>query len=303
MQNATFHTPGKMGRVRSNSRVAPYGIATAHTHTHAHAHPHPYNRHGRSDSVSSAVSTSLSVSNGQSQPPQPQTQPQYWTSPSQNIEKGFTNMSIGNRPQRASLHHRRTSSRNSANWPSITATSHPHSHSHGHGHTKSLTSPRSTHRIKQSVSMSTLPFSGGRGDNLSDIPIPRHISVTDRSTYVQQALSERAQSIHKIANAAQQDKARSLWVRQWLRLCYLETTKDISVPRQGLFASYEQSCREYGVKAINAASFGKAVRGAYPKIITRRLGKRGDSKYHYIALGPSIATEAKRLNEYDTSRG
>lgn len=265
-----YNTPGKMGRVRSSSRVAPYSGATVR-----HAH-------GRSASISSVVST------GPSQ--------QYWSSPSNQIEKSFTNMSLGgNRPQRTSLHHRRTSSKNSGNYPSISSSS-------NHTHTKSLSSPRSSQRMRQSASMSTIPF-GGRSDPLSDIFIPQNVSITDRSAYVQQQLSARAATINNIQNASHQDKARSHWVHQWLRLCYTIGPKDMSVPRQGLFASYEQSCLEYGVKSINAASFGKAVRKAYPKIVTRRLGKRGDSKYHYIRLGPAVTIEARRLNEYDSSRG
>jgi hypothetical protein len=45
------------------------------------------------------------------------------------------------------------------------------------------------------------------------------------------------------------------------------------------------------------------MKGAYPGIKTRRLGRRGNSKYHYIDIGPSIEIEARRLNEYDSSRG
>lgn len=268
-----FSTPGKMGRVRSSSRVAPYSGSTVR------------HGHGRSASISSVVST------GPSQ--------HYWSSPaSGQIEKSFTNMSLGgNRPQRASLHHRRTSSKNSSNYPSISSSA-----NYTHTHTKSLSSPRSTQRMRQSASMSTIPF-GGRSDSLSDIFIPQNVSIADRSEYVDQQLSARASLINNIQNASHQDKARSHWVHQWLRLCYTIGPKDVSVPRQGLFASYEQSCLDFGVKSINAASFGKAVRKAYPKIVTRRLGKRGDSKYHYIRLGPAVANEARRLNEYDSSRG
>lgn len=49
-----------------------------------------------------------------------------------------------------------------------------------------------------------------------------------------------------------------------------------TVPRQGLYASYAASSEEYGVRAINSASFGKAVRNAFPGIKTRRLGVRGN---------------------------
>lgn len=35
---------------------------------------------------------------------------------------------------------------------------------------------------------------------------------------------------------------------------------------------------------LNAASFGKLVRVIFPGIQTRRLGVRGESKYHYVNL-------------------
>ena len=90
-----------------------------------------------------------------------------------------------------------------------------------------------------------------------------------------------------------------------------------SVPRQGLYHSYTLSCDEYDIKPINAASFGKAVRSAFPGIKTRRLGVRGNryvettpsppvltcSKYHYTALRPAIKIEAERLNQYGDSSG
>lgn len=76
-----------------------------------------------------------------------------------------------------------------------------------------------------------------------------------------------------------------------------------TVPRQGLYSSYSKSCEEFGLKAVNSASFGKAVRGTFPGIKTRRLGVRGNSKYHYVSIRPAIAIEAERLNSFGDSSG
>jgi regulatory factor X len=38
------------------------------------------------------------------------------------------------------------------------------------------------------------------------------------------------------------------------------------------------------VQPLNPASFGKLVRVIFPGIQTRRLGIRGESKYHYVDL-------------------
>jgi hypothetical protein len=89
-----------------------------------------------------------------------------------------------------------------------------------------------------------------------------------------------------------------------------------TVPRQGLCQSFELSCDRYGVEPINSASFGKAVRSAFPGIITRRLGPRGNrlvssyeskliihSKYHYVGIRPALPVEAERLNAFGDSSG
>lgn len=53
-----------------------------------------------------------------------------------------------------------------------------------------------------------------------------------------------------------------------------------NVSRQALFASYMKVCDAYSVRGLNSASFGKVIRATFPAIKTRRLGVRGNSKYH-----------------------
>jgi regulatory factor X len=55
---------------------------------------------------------------------------------------------------------------------------------------------------------------------------------------------------------------------------------DGNVPRQGLYFSYRRICDQYGIPHINTATLGKAIRLCFPAIKTRRLGVRGNSKYH-----------------------
>ena len=55
---------------------------------------------------------------------------------------------------------------------------------------------------------------------------------------------------------------------------------DGNVPRQGLYFSYRRVCDQYGIPHINTATLGKAIRLCFPTIKTRRLGVRGNSKYH-----------------------
>lgn len=59
---------------------------------------------------------------------------------------------------------------------------------------------------------------------------------------------------------------------------------DGNVPRQGLYFSYRRVCDQYGIPHINTATLGKAIRLCFPTIKTRRLGVRGNSKYHCASL-------------------
>jgi len=47
---------------------------------------------------------------------------------------------------------------------------------------------------------------------------------------------------------------------------------------------YAVRCAKHHLQPLNPASFGKLVRVIFPDITTRRLGVRGESKYHYVDL-------------------
>jgi regulatory factor X, other len=57
-----------------------------------------------------------------------------------------------------------------------------------------------------------------------------------------------------------------------------------SVRRDRVFARYTERCANERVPTLNPASFGKLVRIIFPNVQTRRLGVRGESKYHYVDL-------------------
>lgn len=65
---------------------------------------------------------------------------------------------------------------------------------------------------------------------------------------------------------------------------------DGNVPRQGLYFSYRRVCDQYGIPHINTATLGKAIRLCFPTIKTRRLGVRGNSKYHCKSLPLFLAS-------------
>lgn len=59
------------------------------------------------------------------------------------------------------------------------------------------------------------------------------------------------------------------------------------MPRNRVFSHYNTRCGNERVPPLNPASFGKLVRIIFPGIATRRLGVRGESKYHYVELSLS----------------
>ncbi|XP_013117122.2 DNA-binding protein RFX2 [Stomoxys calcitrans] len=70
---------------------------------------------------------------------------------------------------------------------------------------------------------------------------------------------------------------------KWLSRNY-ETAEGVSLPRSTLYNHYIQHCNESKIEPVNAASFGKLIRSVFSGLRTRRLGTRGNSKYHYYGI-------------------
>ncbi|XP_076307567.1 DNA-binding protein RFX2-like isoform X2 [Tachypleus tridentatus] len=70
---------------------------------------------------------------------------------------------------------------------------------------------------------------------------------------------------------------------QWLIDNY-ETAEGVSLPRSTLYNHYMRHCTEHKLEPVNAASFGKLIRSVFLGLRTRRLGTRGNSKYHYYGI-------------------
>lgn len=63
-----------------------------------------------------------------------------------------------------------------------------------------------------------------------------------------------------------------------------ETAEGVSLPRSTLYNHYMRHCGDHKLDAVNAASFGKLIRSVFTGLRTRRLGTRGNSKYHYYGI-------------------
>jgi hypothetical protein len=257
IQVNAFHTPGKMGRPRSNSRMT------------------PYYRHARSTSISTVgsfdgIPPSSANTYGPFQSPS-------LASPHRTLAQGINKMS---------LHHRRTSSKNS-----------------NYGTVKKQPSRSVLSRSSRSASMSTLRATNVAPFDFSDSPLSNsNVNVGPREAEISSSLAQKALNIRRMDPSAQFDKARSQWVKDWLQVSYTRAA-GCTVPRQGMHYAYQLASEDYGLPAINAASFGKAVRAAFPGIQNRRLGHRGNSKYHFVSIRPALAIEGERLNEFGEHHG
>ena len=102
---------------------------------------------------------------------------------------------------------------------------------------------------------------------------------------------------------------------KWLIDNY-ETAEGVSLPRSTLYNHYLRHCAAKKIDAVNAASFGKLIRSVFIGLKTRRLGTRGNSKYHYYGIrikpesplntylqddGPAVAMRQPSATQKDLS--
>ncbi|ELT87881.1 hypothetical protein CAPTEDRAFT_108705, partial [Capitella teleta] len=64
-----------------------------------------------------------------------------------------------------------------------------------------------------------------------------------------------------------------------------ERAEGVCLPRCILYTHYQEFCKKEKFEAVGAATFGKLLRQRFPRVTTRRLGTRGQSKYHYYGIG------------------
>lgn len=79
------------------------------------------------------------------------------------------------------------------------------------------------------------------------------------------------------------ERQRQIFGMVWL-LNSCESSATAVVPRNRIYARYVQICADNSLKPLSPASFGKLVRILFPNLTTRRLGMRGQSKYHYCGI-------------------
>ncbi|KIW71621.1 hypothetical protein PV04_03763 [Phialophora macrospora] len=101
--------------------------------------------------------------------------------------------------------------------------------------------------------------------------------------YQGKTLKEVAAEVQRNEGAGgKSEKAKQVFAMLWLQESCQRSSN--SVRRDRVFTRYTERCGNERVPTLNPASFGKLVRIIFPNVQTRRLGVRGESKYHYVDL-------------------
>ncbi|KAK3944999.1 transcriptional regulator RFX1 [Diplogelasinospora grovesii] len=93
-------------------------------------------------------------------------------------------------------------------------------------------------------------------------------------------LQDVAEELHGNERGPNSERTRQVFAMLWINsVC---SKGKGSVPRGRVYANYASRCATERITVLNPASFGKLVRVLFPGLKTRRLGVRGESKYHYV---------------------
>ncbi|KAI0380777.1 RFX DNA-binding domain-containing protein [Hypomontagnella monticulosa] len=106
-------------------------------------------------------------------------------------------------------------------------------------------------------------------------------------------LADVAKELHGNERGPNSERARQIFAMLWIsQVC---SKGKGSVPRGRVYANYASRCATERITVLNPASFGKLVRVLFPGLKTRRLGVRGESKYHYTEF--SLMDDTLELRE------
>ncbi|KYK54333.1 putative cephalosporin C regulator 1 [Drechmeria coniospora] len=104
----------------------------------------------------------------------------------------------------------------------------------------------------------------------------RHLFSANRHRQLEDVASE----LHGNERGPNSERTRQVFAMLWINsVC---SKGKGSVPRGRVYANYASRCATERITVLNPASFGKLVRVLFPGLKTRRLGVRGESKYHYV---------------------
>ncbi|KAL2087720.1 hypothetical protein ACEWY4_016548 [Coilia grayii] len=134
----------------------------------------------------------------------------------------------------------------------------------------------------------------GGGGNSMDSAAPHPTTQTPRASPA--TIEMAIETLQKSEGLSSQRSSLLNSHLQWLLDNY-ETAEGVSLPRSTLYNHYLRHCQEQKLDPVNAASFGKLIRSIFMGLRTRRLGTRGNSKYHYYGIRVKPDSPLNRLQE------
>lgn len=84
--------------------------------------------------------------------------------------------------------------------------------------------------------------------------------------------------------------------RQWLLNNYY-LAPGVSMPRSAVYDQLQWHSHESNLEPISSSTLGKLINSVFPGIMTRRLGTRGNSEYHYWGLQLKEDSPLMRLRD------
>ncbi|CCC13345.1 unnamed protein product [Sordaria macrospora k-hell] len=124
------------------------------------------------------------------------------------------------------------------------------------------------------VGMSSQSKGGSRSSANNEVEM-RQLYIANRHRDLQDV----AEELHGNERGPNSERTRQVFAMLISQVC---SKGKGSVPRGRVYANYASRCATERITVLNPASFGKLVRVLFPGLKTRRLGVRGESKYHYV---------------------
>ncbi|KAH9417324.1 DNA-binding protein rfx6 [Dermatophagoides pteronyssinus] len=90
---------------------------------------------------------------------------------------------------------------------------------------------------------------------------------------------------------------QTLKTYDWLQQTF-QFRSGVSIARSLIYESYQKFCQQNNFLPICKATFGKLIRNHFPMVKSKRLGARGQSKYHYYNIN---FRENDRINNLHTN--
>ncbi|KNE66464.1 hypothetical protein AMAG_11601 [Allomyces macrogynus ATCC 38327] len=97
------------------------------------------------------------------------------------------------------------------------------------------------------------------------------------------SVAELAERAREAASGQAGDRDRFLFGSTWLHRNF-EAAEEYNMPRQDVYDQYKLYCDTMSVPPVSSPMFGKIVKIMFPELKTRRLGTRGQSRYHYCGI-------------------